>query len=414
MRIELLMVGDELLGGAIVDTNSAWLMGRLYDLGVETNRKTVVGDDVETIASAIEEAACRKTELLVICGGLGPTEDDLTGDAVALAAGAPRDIDPEAKRLVESRLLKIGMEATKRQLRQARLPSGSKALENAFGTAPGFFLALSSGCAIFCLPGPPREFRPMAEDHVLPFLDARLGGRRHAALTLRTFGKGESFVASLIEESAGRFPHVRIGFQLVFPEIHLRLRAKGRDETEAGARCEEAALALEKDLGDILFGREKETLPSVVSGMLDRRNESLSLAESCTGGLLGSLVTETPGASRYLLASMVTYSNEMKVRLLGVPEETLAEHGAVSEQCARAMAEGVLERTGAAHALSITGVAGPGGGTDEKPVGTVWLALASQRLRTLATRRRLAGDREMIRRASAFHALDLLRRRLMD
>ncbi len=409
MRVELLTCGDELLSGAVADTNGAWLMARLHEGGVLAARNTCVGDDLDAISEALTEALQRGVRLLVICGGLGPTEDDITAAAAAKAAGVNRGIDHRARALVERQLAARGAAVTDRQLRQALLPEGASALENVVGTAPGFSLKLGD-CKAFFLPGPPAEFCPMVEKHVLPWL-ARSHTGNTATITLKTFGYREASLADLVDPVADRFTDVKIGYHLVQPEIHLRLRAQGATKETARQRCEQLAGELEQTLGEAIFGRNNDTLAAAVGEMLADRCQTLALAESCTGGLLGEMITASPGASRYLLASLVTYSDEMKVRILEVPRKLLVSEGAVSEACVRAMAEGARAAAASDHSLAVTGVAGPAGGTEEKPVGTVWLAHSNE-AETVTMKKRFHGDREAIRRHSAHAALDLLRRRL--
>jgi nicotinamide-nucleotide amidase len=412
MRVEVLTIGDELLAGAIVDTNGAWLMARLYDTGLRAARKTCVGDEVPVIVEALSAAAGRGTDLLVVCGGLGPTDDDLTAKAASEAAGVAWTLHEEGRRLVDARLSALGIEVNARQLRQATLPEGAAVLENVNGTAPGFSVRYGD-CTAFFLPGPPREFRPMVERYVLPWLGARVGDAAFATRVLKTFGKGESKVAEQVSAVTERFPDVEVGYRVHYPEIHLRLRAKGSDAAAARARCDAAAAEYADALGPILFGRDDDTLASVVGALLAERRESLALAESCTGGLLGALLTDVAGASRFLLGGIVSYADAVKRSDLGVPASLLEAHGAVSEPVAKAMAEGAQARFGSDHALAITGIAGPGGGTDEKPVGTVWLALSSAEKKTRTVTRHFRGDREMIRRVSAFAAMEILRQRLL-
>lgn len=411
--VEVIVIGNELLSGAVVDTNSAWLFARLYERGIRARRKTLVLDEKGDIVSALREAASR-ARLVVCSGGLGPTADDITAAAGAEAASVPVVLDPEAKRLVTEAVRARGAEVSAYQLEQARVPEGARILPNPRGTAPGFALQLGA-CTAFFLPGPPREFQAMAEAWVLPFAGAEgLAGGSFAAETLRLFGLGESRVAEIVETSGADLEGVEVGYRVAFPEVHLRLRASGATGEAARARVEAAAAGLEAAFGPVAFARNETSFPACLGALLAGAGATLALAESCTGGLASALLTDVPGSSRYLLLSAVTYANEMKTRVLGVPAEVLATEGAVSEACARAMAEGALSVSGADHAVSITGIAGPEGGSEEKPVGTVCFALAGAGRDTVATRQHFFGDRGRVRRRAAFFALDLVRRRLLD
>lgn len=411
MKVEILTIGNELLSGVIVDTNGAWLSARLYARGVLVERNVTVLDELDAVAGALTAARDRGVDLVVACGGLGPTEDDLTAEAAAKAAGVAFEEHPEARALIEDRFARMGRTPTPRQFRQAQLPAGCRVIPNAHGTAPAFSVQLGKTTAFF-LPGPPREFRPLVEAEILPFVDARTPDRHFASATVRTFGRFESDLADDVNASGVDLTGVELGYRLFFPEIHLRLRAGGATAEAARSRCEAAAAGLEAALGDYAFGREDDDFAALVGRRLVDAGKTVALAESCTGGLAGKLLTDVAGSSRYLLLSAVTYANEMKTKLLGVPEALLATDGAVSEACARAMAEGALKLSGADLAVSITGIAGPDGGTPDKPVGTVHFALAERGRPTVAKLRRAPGDRAQIRLASAYFALDLLRRRL--
>ena len=409
--VELIVIGNELLSGVVVDTNSAWLLGRLYDRGILATRKTLVLDERADIAQVLRDAAGR-SRVVVCCGGLGPTADDLTAEAAAMAAGVEVVQRAEARWLVTDAVRQRGMNVSPRQLKQARLPLGSRILPNPKGTAPGFALQMGA-CTAFFLPGPPVEFKAMAEAEVLPFIDAEgIGEGAWASETVRTFGLPESRLADAVEASGVDLQGIELGYQLDYPEALLRLRVPGESAHDARRRCEAAAAGLEAALAPFAFARGAEALPVHLGAKLVEAGKTLALAESCTGGMAASLLTDVPGASRYLLLSAVTYANEMKTALLGVPAEVIAAEGAVSEACARAMAEGALARSGADYAVAITGVAGPEGGTDAKPVGTVHFALAERDRETAASHQRFTGGRDKIRRRSAFFALDLVRRRL--
>jgi nicotinamide-nucleotide amidase len=402
--VEILSTGDELLTGQVVDTNSAWLMDRLWDLGVMVRRKTLVGDDRADLDVALRETSAR-ADVVVVSGGMGPTEDDLTAERVAAVMGVPLELDQGSLRAIEERFRRFGRTMTPNNEKQARFPRGAEIVPNRFGTAPGFAVRLGRA-QVICLPGVPVEFRGLCDEWVLPRLAARLG-EVPAGRVLKLFGVPESHadhaMRPVMDDPANA--GVRFGFRAHWPEVHLKWTVSGRD---AEARADRIAAAVRAVFGDAVWGEGKEELPVVVVERLAARGERLAVAESCTGGLLATLVTSVPGASAVFDLGVVAYANAVKEWLLGVPPALLAAHGAVSEPVARALAEGARRVGDAAWGLGVTGIAGPGGGTEEKPVGTVHLALAGER-GTTAVARLYRGDRDRIRRQAAYEALNLLR-----
>ncbi|MDF1565604.1 MAG: CinA family nicotinamide mononucleotide deamidase-related protein [Deltaproteobacteria bacterium] len=402
MRVEILSIGNELLSGAIVDTNSAWMAERLYALGARVEAMHTVADELEAVAEVLRRTAAR-CDLILCTGGLGPTEDDLTAEAAALAAGVALERNAEAAAQVTEVVSGYGLAVTERQLGQADLPAGSAVLRNHHGTAPAFALTIGACEALF-FPGPPRELQPLFEREVPPRLPA---GSARSALQLRTFGRSESRLADLvraIELPAG----VELGYQVAFPEILLRLLSPIGAEREEGARqVEEAAARLEAALGELVYARGELDFPTFFGEALATRGLKLALAESCTGGYAAKLLTDAPGASRFLTFSAVTYANEAKVGVLGVSPATLEAKGAVSEEVALEMARGARRVGGADLALAITGIAGPEGGTEEKPVGTVCFAVSGPGEHELCLTRTFRGSRERIRRGGAFTAFEL-------
>ncbi len=407
IAVELLSTGDELLTGQVVDTNSTWLMDRLWDLGVMVRRKTLVGDDRQDLLAAVRETTAR-ADLVVMSGGMGPTEDDLTAECVAAVLGVPLELHEPSRQVIAERFRKLGRTLTPNNEKQARFPRGAEVIPNRFGSAPGFRVTVGRG-ELVCLPGVPVEYRGLCDEWVLPRLAARLG-EVPAARVVKLFGVPESHADHAMRPvmddpaSAG----VRFGFRAHWPEVHVKWTVPGPD---AAARADALLARVRGIFGDAVFGEGKQELPELVVGRLAARGERVALAESCTGGLVAELVTSVPGASAVLDLGVVTYANEAKERILGVPAALLAAHGAVSEPVARAMAEGARAAAGAAWGIGVTGIAGPSGGTPEKPVGTVHLALAGP-AGTQAAVRLYRGDRERIRRQAAFEALDLLRRAL--
>ena len=407
LTVELLATGDELLTGQVVDTNSPWLMDRLWDAGVMVTRKTLVGDDRAVLEAALRETTGR-ADLVVMSGGLGPTEDDLTAECVALVLGVPLELHAPSLAAIEERFQRMGRPMTPNNAKQARFPRGATIHPNRWGTAPAFTVLIGRA-TLTCLPGVPVEYQGLADQVVLPWVAARLGAVP-AARVLKLIGIGESAadqaMRPVMDDPSWR--GVRFGYRAHFPEVHLKWTVDPPDAEPRAAAIESAVRAI---FGESVWGSGKEELADVVVARLTARGERVALAESCTGGLLASLITAVPGASAVLDLGVVAYANAVKAGVLGVPGPLLAAHGAVSEPVARAMAEGA-RRTGlATWGIGITGIAGPDGGTPEKPVGTVHLALAGPD-GTQAVARLYRGDRGRVRRAAAFEALDLLRRTL--
>ncbi len=404
LDVEILATGDELLTGQVLDTNSAWLMDRLWDLGLMARRKTLVGDERGDLLSVLRETASR-SDLVVMSGGLGPTEDDLTAECVAASMGVPLELHGPSLEAIRARFQKLGREMTPNNEKQARFPRGAEVLPNRFGTAPGFIAPLGKG-EIVCLPGVPAEYRGMCEEVVLPRIAARLG-EIPAARTVKLFGVPESHADQKMVPvmRARENRDVRFGYRAHWPEIHVKWTVQGKD---GAARADGILEQVRAIFGEAIWGEGKAELPHLVVARLVARGEKVALAESCTGGLVAELLTSVPGASNAFDLGVVAYANGMKTSVLGVPAALLEAHGAVSEPVARALAEGVRNMASAHWGIGITGVAGPTGGTSEKPVGTVHLALAGTN-GTDHVRRHYRADRERVRRAAAFEALNMLR-----
>ncbi|WP_243338097.1 competence/damage-inducible protein A [Anaeromyxobacter soli] len=404
LHVEILSTGDELLTGQVVDTNSAWLMDRLWDLGVMVRRKTLVGDDRADLDAAIRETTAR-ADLVVMSGGMGPTEDDLTSERVAAVMGVPLELHEPSLRALEERFRRFGRALTPNNEKQARFPRGAEVVPNRFGSAPGFAVRIGRA-EVVCFPGVPLEFRGLADEWLLPRLAARLG-EVPAGRVLKLFGVPESHaddaMRPLMRDPANA--DVRFGFRAHWPEVHVKWTVPGPD---AAARADRLAAQARAIFGDAVFGEGKEELPALVVARLAARGERVALAESCTGGLVAELLTDVPGASAVLDLGVVAYADAMKEAVLGVPRDVLAAHGAVSEPVARALAEGARRVGRATWGIGITGIAGPTGGTPEKPVGTVHLALAGPS-GTSAVERLYRGGRDRIRRTAAHEALNLLR-----
>ncbi|QXJ25010.1 CinA family nicotinamide mononucleotide deamidase-related protein [Actinomadura graeca] len=412
MRVELLTVGDELLLGDTVNGNAAWLGRRLADHGVEVTRSVVVGDETDVIVEAVTSALGR-ADAVITTGGLGPTYDDLTRDALAKAAGVALVRDPALERRLRERSAASGRGLQPMAMRMAEVPEGAGLLHNSAGTAPGLRVELPGGVA-YALPGVPFEMRTIMDEVVLPELAGIAGLPAVARRTLRTAGLWESVVATRLAEVEA-MDGIRLAYLPDPAEVKIRITAAGPD---APGRLATAGTRVRELLGPAVYGTDDETLDRVVHRLLAERGAGVAVAESLTGGLIGAELTAMPGSSATYAGGIVSYATELKARLLGVPEDLLAEHGAVHPDVAAAMAAGVRDRLGAAYGLSVTGVAGPEP-QDGRPVGTVYIGLAGPgNLRTVAEPRLpVPGSgpeiRAVIRRMTVVHALDLLRRTLL-
>ena len=412
MRIEALCTGDELLTGVTTDTNSTWFQQRLLELGEQVTRTTVVGDVREEILEALRTLSAR-ADVVLVSGGLGPTADDLTAEVAAEAAGVPLALHEGALAALEERFAKRGLTVTENNIKQVKVPAGSEVVLNPAGSAPMFILRLGRAL-LFFVPGVPREYRALVDAAVLPriaALRAERGERGFRALRLlKTVFLPESHLDARVRPLLAAHPRVTFGFRTHFPENHLKLMAEGRTREEAREVLEAADAASRPLLGDHLFAVDDETMAGVVGRQLQARRETLALAESCTGGRIGDMLTEVPGASAHFLGSAVAYANVLKERWVRVARTTLVENGAVSQLVAAEMARGARKAAESTWSLSVTGIAGPDGGTPEKPVGTVFIGLDGPD-GTEVRAHRFHGDREQIRTASAYSALDWLRLR---
>lgn len=418
MTVELINTGSELLLGRVLNTHLQWLGRRLADLGLPLSRQSAVPDTADGIVDAVREALGR-ADLVITTGGLGPTCDDITRDRIAGLLGRPLEFRPEAWEQVVRYFGRIGRTPPERTRVEAFAPAGARILANSHGTAPGLaieinpnpFRAAGAAAWLVLLPGPPRELRPMVDDVLLPWLRETLRGRpEFASTTVKTSGLGESLVEERLE--APLAPHLAGGVELAFcarlGEVEVRLSAAG---TAASVKVAAAVSAVRAALAEFVFGFGDETLEANLIARLAARRATLATAESCTGGLLAHRVTNVPGASRVFLGGFAAYANSVKTSALGVPESLILAHGAVSEPVARAMAEGARRAVGADYALATTGVAGPDGGTAEKPVGAVWIALAGPD-GTEAWKRNNPFDRETFKQATAQQAFMALWNRL--
>lgn len=412
-RAWIISIGTELTLGQAVDTNTAWLARQLATLGIRAERHVTVADDLPAIREALTLAA-HATNLVIITGGLGPTADDLTRQALAEVAGVELQTDAASLEQIRALFERRGRSPAERDRTQALIPRTGRAIENTCGTAPGVFIELH-GTPCHALPGVPFEMETMFAREVLPRLRAAAAGQTLRQRRLNCFGLGESDVGDRIHDLMTRGRNPQIGTTAELGVIGVRINAAANAPEAADALLDQAEAELRARLGKIVFGRDSDTLASVVGRELTARGETLATAESCTGGLIAKMLTDTPGSSAYFVGGAVAYSNELKQQLLGVPADTLAESGAVSEPVAWAMAHGVRERFSTTYGLAVTGIAGPAGGTADKPVGLVCFGLATPG--AVITRKLRFGDdspRDVVRARAAYAALNLLRLALVD
>jgi len=402
VKAEIISVGTELLLGQIVNTNAQFLALQMAELGLAVYFQTVVGDNEARIQEALHRAL-ERAQVVIFTGGLGPTQDDITREAVAQALGRELIFIPELAQHLTAQF--ADREMPQNNLRQAYLPSGGVIMPNPKGTAPGILLQTSQGQCIFLLPGPPREMQPMFLDYVVTHLgDNGLLQGRVCSRTLHFVGIGESKVAEILEDLIRTQTVPTIALYSRLGEVDVRLTAYAPSSDLAEDIIAPVRAMVIGRLKEHYYGENECTLPQAVGLALQATSQQLSLAESCTGGLVGHLVTSVPGSSNYFFGSMVCYSNDAKVKVLGVSEDTLQKYGAVSEQCAREMLSGAMRLGKASAGLAITGIAGPGGGSSLKPVGTVWLALGCNSL-VQTVKLTLRGDRSAIKERAARLAL---------
>ena len=410
MKAEILTIGDELLRGEIIDTNKSFLSEQLLGLDIETHYHTSVRDVPADMIDAFRRAA-ERSDIVLVSGGLGPTRDDLTSAVLAQAFGRAHRLDPAVLETIRAFFRSVGREMSENNAQQAWFPEGAEVLPNPIGTAPGFLL--EQGRALFfCMPGVPRELERMLREQVLPRIAARRGGGPVVrAVLLRTFGMGESSLDDELKDIAAS-GDVTLGFRTAFPDNYLRPVARAPSAALAEAKLAEVCAAIRRRLGALVYGEGEETMQAVVGRLLREQGRTLAVAESCTGGLVAGQISEVPGASAYFKGGIVAYANAAKTALLGIPEALLAEHGAVSDAVARAMAEGARARLGADLAVATTGISGPDGGTLDKPVGLVHVALAKAE-GTSAAGFVFPLDRTRHRQLTARLALDWVRRALL-
>ena len=414
MKACILAIGSEMLTPFRVDTNSLFITDRLNAIGYDVRLKAVVADDVSELARVIE-SALGWIDLLVITGGLGPTEDDMTRDAVARVLGIPLDVDETIVERIRERFARRGMTMPGINRRQAMVPRGADVLPNPNGTAPGLWLE-KGGTALVLLPGPPREMKPILEAVIAERLAPKSKGSGLFRRVLKITGRAESDVDAQAQPVYGTWTTQAVPISTtilaVLGQIELHLTAQASNKADADGALDAAVQELQNVLGPAVYSIDGRALEVVVGDLLRERTMTIAVAESCTGGLLASRLTDVPGSSEYMDRGVVCYSNQSKTDLAGVPEALIREHGAVSEPVAKAMAEGIRSRAGTNIGIGITGIAGPGGGTPEKPVGTVAVAVAVDdevRVRTF----QFIGNREMVKFQAAQSALNMTRLMLL-
>ena len=409
MNAEVISVGTELLLGQVVNTDTAIVAKALSGLGINLLYSAVVGDNVERLKLAVETAISR-SDLLIMTGGLGPTTDDLTKETTAAAAGKKLVLHQESLERIQNYFNE--KHVSENQAKQAWLPEGCTVLQNDNGTAPGCAFQAESGCTVIMLPGPPSELEPMLNNYAVPYLKK---GQESVIVShnIHIYGRGEAPVAQMMDdlmngENPTLAPYAKEG------ECYLRVTAKAANEEEADKMCQPLIQEIKDRLGEFVYSVDVESLEELVVQELQKQGKKLATAESCTGGLLAKRITDVPGSSAVFDMGCVTYANEAKEMLLSVDHETLEQYGAVSEETARSMAEGIVRRSGSDIGVGLTGIAGPDGGTEEKPVGLIYIALSDGQ-HTWVTKRSPIGrtkTRAWHRHCAASQALDMVRRYL--
>jgi nicotinamide-nucleotide amidase len=410
MRVAVVTTGDELLRGELVDTNTAWLSEQLFKVGLQPTTHLTIGDVPAKLQDAIE-AVCHDHDVAIFTGGLGPTQDDHTVEAVASVISSEVVLHEESLQRAMALFAHHSMTFSENNHKQAAVPSGTTVFVNPAGLAPAFHFNLH-GCRTYCLPGVPRELKALWAEAIWPDLATYLPPQPPTSYrVLKMFGVPESHLARDVSQMIDSNPDVNFGFRAHYPEVWLKLLAPGESQKAADNKVAELATAVRGIFGPRLFGEGEETMESVVGRLLTKRGLTLSTAESCTGGMVSMRLTAIAGSSSYYLGGGVTYANALKENLVGVSREIIEQHGAVSEECARAMAEGARLNFNSDLAVAVTGIAGPAGGTTDKPVGTVHFALATPE-GTYHRMRTFRPERETVRLTASTTALNLVRRYL--
>jgi len=410
LNVQLLLTGNELMSGDVIDSNSAMIAQHLKDIGIEVNRKVTVADDLTSLVDEIK-ALSVQADILILNGGLGPTVDDMTAQALALAANKPIKRHPIAMAHLENWCKKRHYELSEPNKKQADLPQDCEIIPNSTGSAVGFKLIVNN-CEIYCTPGVPPELKLMLKEEIIPQLTDKIPSELKTQVSrMQVFGLGESTIQKMINEAYSQWPtEIELGFRAAMPLIEVKLTSRSAQANELSLDWQNK---IKKLLGDHVIGDNNAKINKTVIELLDKKQQSITLAESCTGGLIASQLTQVSGASKVFEAGFVTYSNKMKTALLGVDEAILVKHGAVSEQTVTAMAKGALLKSQANYAIAVSGVAGPEGGTPEKPVGMVWIAWGKMgNINSCCLF--LPGHRAYFQHYVATISLDLIRRMLIS
>ncbi len=414
MIAEILATGDEIRTGALVDTNTACIAEKLEEIGLEVVRHSTVGDAMVQLIAVLQEIS-ERADIAVVTGGLGPTTDDLSAEAAAGAANVPLALSADAKASMEAYFTRRGRPLPDADNKQMLLPENAECLENTVGTAPGFCLMIKA-CRFYFMPGVPREMHEMLTHQVLPRIQKQLGNNDiiHQTRTVATFGLPESEINARLLSFPGHFPELQLGLRATFPEVQVKIYGRSRNRHQLCERLETAAFWIARQVGEkntfSIFGNSME---AEVGRLLVKQRATLAVAESCTGGLIANRLTDVSGCSEYFLFSGVTYANEAKIKVLGVLPETVTTYGAVHEETVRQMADGARRISGAAYAVATSGIAGPTGGSPEKPVGTVCIGLATPEGVNAHRYCFTFGDRSMNKQMFAMMTLELLRRELL-
>lgn len=416
MRAELISVGDELCRGEILNSNAKFLASALWELQITVQRIETCGDIGADMRRAIDQAASN-SDLVLISGGLGPTSDDLTVDLLAEMVEEPVVIDPASAEYLKKRFAEASMKLGENMMRQVRHPANARVFQNPVGLAPAFEVILHN-TPVICLPGPPREVQAIFETHLHEHINDLRSARgekiEHVCKrTYRVFGRGESDIATRLR-GFDLGPQTSLHYQVKFPETLVKIVVRSQEAEAAAKELRRVDLDLRQRLGALVYGVDSDSLAGVLGRELIARQETLATAESCTGGLIGSLLTAIPGSSEYYLGGGVTYVNAEKSRQLGVRETTLTSHGAVSEPVVLEMAEGIRKRTGSSWGVAVSGIAGPGGGTEDKPVGTVWIAVAGPSGRRYSRKYHWPSTRDRVRLLTAYWALNAVRLQMRE
>jgi nicotinamide-nucleotide amidase len=411
IRAEIITIGDEILFGQITDTNTQWIGAELTGIGIRPVRKTSVGDLEEDIIAALTEAS-RRANVIIVTGGLGPTKDDITKHTFCKYFGTELKINEEALALVTDFFAQRGREMTELNIQQAALPENCTYIPNLWGTAPGMWFEKDEVIYV-SLPGVPYEMKSLMEHAILPRLKERFIFNIITHKIIRTIGIGESFLAEKIADWEDALPsHIKLAYLPHFGQVKLRLTATGDNQATLDAELERQVALVLPLIAEYIFGYDADELESVIGRLLAGNDATLSTAESCTGGFVANQITSVPGSSGYYEGSVISYSNAVKMHTLGVSRQTLEDYGAVSEQTAREMAEGVRRKLNTTYAVSTTGIAGPDGGTPDKPVGTVWIACATP-TETFTQLLTLRSNRKVNIEMTSANVLNLLRKTIL-